>query len=149
MCNFRKEIIMDQDKLIGIGKAAILLGVHPDTLRQWEKNGQIKSMRTKGNHRRYRVADLKTAEKDNVKWDRFVELYKKYKSHELVLNEKGLNEWLYFCEDHNFALERAQKTARSEILNDVIAIKYVLVMVLREQMEKEYDLFWPDEDEHS
>ena len=46
-------------QLISIGKAASLLGVHPDTLRNWEKSGKIQVYRTPGNHRRYSLDELK------------------------------------------------------------------------------------------
>ena len=39
---------MDEDLLpqfLRIGKAAKLLGVHPETLRRWEREGKIKSYR--------------------------------------------------------------------------------------------------------
>lgn len=39
-------------------EATKLLGVTPKTLRLWEKDGKIKSVRTSGGHRRYNVADL-------------------------------------------------------------------------------------------
>ncbi len=41
-----------------IKQAASLLGVTPKTLREWERNGQIKSERTAGGHRRYEVSEL-------------------------------------------------------------------------------------------
>ncbi len=130
---------MNQDKLIVIGKAASLLGVHPDTLREWEKNGQISSMRTKGNHRRYRVADLKKAESDKAKWNRCLELFDKYKSWELLSSQKGLNEWLYFLDDHYPGFAGDREMARKKASDEVTAIKYVLVMVLRSQMIEEYN----------
>lgn len=46
-------------QLISIGKAASLLGVHPDTLRNWEKSGKVQVYRTPGNHRRYSLDELK------------------------------------------------------------------------------------------
>ena len=45
-------------QLVSIGKAASLLGVHPDSLRNWEKSGAIKVYRTPGNHRRFSVEEL-------------------------------------------------------------------------------------------
>lgn len=130
---------MDQNKLVSIGKAASLAGVHPDTLRQWEKNGQIECVRTKGNHRRYKVADLRGAEKDNIKWDRFSELWNKYECYVLRSDEKGLNEWLYFYEDCNPDFAEARETAKSEISDDLTAIKYAMVMMIRSQMVTEYN----------
>ena len=44
--------------MISINEAADLLGVTAKTLRLWEKEGKIKSIRTEGGHRRYLVADL-------------------------------------------------------------------------------------------
>jgi len=40
-------------RLISIGNAARLAGVTVDTLREWEKAGQIHAQRTAGGHRRY------------------------------------------------------------------------------------------------
>lgn len=127
---------MDQDRLIGIGKASALVGVHPDTLRQWEKNGQIKSVRTKGNHRRYRASDLTQVQNDNTKWDRFRELFHKYPAYHLLSNEKALNEWLYFYEDHDPEIAHALRCSKKSS-DEILAIKYVLVSVIRAKMAKE------------
>ncbi|NMB57232.1 MerR family DNA-binding transcriptional regulator, partial [Candidatus Beckwithbacteria bacterium] len=47
-----------QKKLFTISEAAKFLGVSTDTLRRWEKNSKIKTQRTLGNARRYRIEDL-------------------------------------------------------------------------------------------
>jgi len=44
--------------MISIKEACKVLGVTPKTLRLWEKEGKIKSVRTSGNHRRYVISDL-------------------------------------------------------------------------------------------
>lgn len=41
-----------------ITEAAAYLGVHPDTLRRWEKAGKIRVYRTPGGERRFERADL-------------------------------------------------------------------------------------------
>ena len=52
-------------KLIGIGKAAKLLGVSIDTLRRWDNKGLLKSLRVGENgHRYYRQEDLDLYLKD-------------------------------------------------------------------------------------
>jgi len=43
---------------VGIGKAAQIVGVHPETLRRWEKAGKIKVERTPTNRRQYDLATL-------------------------------------------------------------------------------------------
>ena len=52
--------------LVSIGKAARICGVHPDTLRTWERLGKIKPIRTKGGHRRYKLSDLIEDTKDTT-----------------------------------------------------------------------------------
>lgn len=44
--------------LVSIGKAANILGVHVDTLRQWDKEGKLVPVKTLGNHRRYKLEDV-------------------------------------------------------------------------------------------
>ncbi len=46
------------DRLISIGELAELKAVSVDTIRRWEKEGKLKSVRTDGGHRRYRLADF-------------------------------------------------------------------------------------------
>lgn len=45
-------------RLLTIGQAAELLGVHPLTIRNWSEKGTIRCLRTPGGHRRYRLRDL-------------------------------------------------------------------------------------------
>jgi excisionase family DNA binding protein len=45
-------------RLYSIGEAAELLGVSIDTLRNWERDGKVQSIRTEGGHRRFRAMDL-------------------------------------------------------------------------------------------
>ena len=46
------------ERLLTIGQAADLLGVHPLTIRNWSEKGTIRCLRTPGGHRRYRLRDL-------------------------------------------------------------------------------------------
>ena len=61
---------MNCKKLLSIGKTADILGVHIDTLREWDKEGKLNPVKTPGNHRRYRLEDIEAfcgevAEKKN------------------------------------------------------------------------------------
>lgn len=47
-------------KLISISKAANMLGVHVDTLREWDAKGKLVPVKTVGNHRRYKLEDVET-----------------------------------------------------------------------------------------
>lgn len=44
--------------LLTTSEAAKRLGICPDTMRKWEKQGVITSVRTLGNHRRYQEHDV-------------------------------------------------------------------------------------------
>ncbi len=46
------------DKLINIKTTAKMLGVTTTTLRNWGSTDKLKIIRTKGNHRRYRLSDV-------------------------------------------------------------------------------------------
>jgi excisionase family DNA binding protein len=46
------------DRLVSIGEIAELKAVSVDTVRRWEKEGKITSVRTDGGHRRYRLSDF-------------------------------------------------------------------------------------------
>lgn len=49
-----------ENELVKISDAAKLFGVTPKTLRTWEKEGKIKSIRTFGKHRRYNMKEIKS-----------------------------------------------------------------------------------------
>ena len=51
--------MFNDDELISVSKAAKMLGVHPDTLLNWDNLGKFKALRTAGGHRRYRISDIK------------------------------------------------------------------------------------------
>lgn len=46
------------DRLISIGELADLKAVSVDTIRRWEREGKVESVRTEGGHRRYRLTDF-------------------------------------------------------------------------------------------
>jgi excisionase family DNA binding protein len=88
----------NKKEIISIQKAAEILGVCDETLRNWEKEGKIKPFYTNGKHRRYYKEDIEELKKENycelpittVK----VELYSdsfnlgEYKLVEHVMNKK-------------------------------------------------------------
>lgn len=46
------------DDLLPSGTAAAIAGVSRDTIKRWERDGRITSLRTPTGHRRYRRADV-------------------------------------------------------------------------------------------
>lgn len=56
-----KRIKLDfkaSDELVNIGKLSKILNVSPQTIRNWESKGLIKSYRTLKNHRRYKLSEV-------------------------------------------------------------------------------------------
>ncbi len=63
------ELIKDfqEDPLISIEKAATLLSVSKQTLRNWEHGGKLHpSERTKGGHRRYKLSEINNLRKSQM-----------------------------------------------------------------------------------
>ena len=52
------------DRYVSIGEAAQILGVSVSTLRRWDREGKISSVRTSGNQRRY---DLRSIQPRNAR----------------------------------------------------------------------------------
>lgn len=59
------------EKLISLKKAAEILDVTTQTLRNWDKTGKLKPVRTLGGHRKYkeseimRLIDFENGEEEN------------------------------------------------------------------------------------
>lgn len=58
-----------EEKLYNIAEAAEMLGVSKNTLRNWDKSGVFKPVLTYGNHRRYKMSDILTFQKEGAKKD--------------------------------------------------------------------------------
>jgi putative resolvase len=58
----------EADELLSVSKAAALLGVTAETLREWDNAGKrIRSTRTVGGHRRFRLGDVLALRNGTVK----------------------------------------------------------------------------------
>ena len=68
--------------LVGIGKAAKLLGVSVQTLRRWEREGRITSERTRGGQRRYDAHKLDPNAFHASKKQRVTSAYARVSSHD-------------------------------------------------------------------
>ena len=55
----KHDIIM-KDSIVTIKEAAKILGVHPTTLRRWDKSGKLKAIRHRfNNYRLYKKREIK------------------------------------------------------------------------------------------
>jgi len=50
----------EKDKLLSMAETCSILNVSQETLRNWDADGTLKPVRTKGGHRRYRQSDINT-----------------------------------------------------------------------------------------
>jgi putative resolvase len=72
-------------KLISLKEAAEILSVSTKTLRRWDNEGILKSIKTSGGHRRYNQDDIDKYMKvyvENKKTERFIATYSRVSSHE-------------------------------------------------------------------
>lgn len=49
----------ESEPLLTPAEVAVMFRVHPSTLSRWAKAGKLTSVRTPGNHRRYREAEVR------------------------------------------------------------------------------------------
>jgi len=56
---------MEDDRIIRIGEAAKMIGVRVETLREWDRLGKFKAIRTPGNSRMYRFSDIEKLLRNN------------------------------------------------------------------------------------
>lgn len=58
---------MDDNSILTPSEVAELFAVNAKTVTRWARQGKLKSIKTLGGHRRYRVVDIREAiEKANV-----------------------------------------------------------------------------------
>jgi putative resolvase len=92
-------------RLVSIGEAAQIKGVSIDTLRYWEKEGKLTSVRTEGGHRRYKLSDLiplSTEDKKTI-------AYCRVSSHDQLADlERQALVLSAYCESHNWNCELIQ-----------------------------------------
>ncbi|MFA7218988.1 MAG: IS607 family transposase [Synergistaceae bacterium] len=50
--------MLEKDKLLSMAETCSLLNVSQETLRNWDADGTLKPVRTKGGHRRYKQSDI-------------------------------------------------------------------------------------------
>jgi excisionase family DNA binding protein len=60
------QINMSDDSLLTPKQAAEMLGLHPETLRQYAADGLIKAKKTVGGHRRYQLKEVQQFNVNNI-----------------------------------------------------------------------------------
>lgn len=100
------------ETLLTIGQVSKLLNVTIKTLRIWDETGELKAVRTPGNHRMYRQSDIdaflgiEKSESDNVALP--VAAYNRVSSHEQKQKgdlERQQGRVLSYCADKGYKVE--------------------------------------------
>ena len=96
------------NKLVSIGRAAKILGVSEITLRRWDKEGKLPSIKTEGGHRRYDISKLKpeTSHKYDSTDNRKTIAYARVSSHDQKLDLERQKQVLeLFCAKNGWSFE--------------------------------------------
>lgn len=96
------------EKLVSIGKAAKILGVSEITLRRWDNEGRLPSIKTEGGHRRYDISKLKpeTVHKYDFADNRKTIAYARVSSHDQKADLERQKQVLeLFCSKNGWTFE--------------------------------------------
>ncbi len=131
-------------QLVSIGKAADMLGVCIDTLREWDKAGTLKPVLTAGQHRRYRVCDIdkmrgESLEDKAQKGKIRVAVYARVSSHEQ--KEKGDLERqsgriLKYCVEKKYTVIETFEEVGSGMKDDRAKLKRLFKLVDEKKIDK-------------
>ena len=94
------------NKLYRIGPASKLMGVSPSTLRRWEREGKIKSHRTEGGHRLYRLSNCNVSSAKQATNERKTIAYARVSSHDQKADLERQKKVLeMYCASHGWKFE--------------------------------------------
>jgi excisionase family DNA binding protein len=100
---------MDSRKFVSIKEASLILGVHSETLRRWERTGKIKCERTPGGKRRFLLSDIQTFNPLGINKEALKRMtvgYARVSSHdqkEDLVRQKQILEM--YCASHGWSFE--------------------------------------------
>lgn len=130
-------------RLISIGKAADLLGVHVDTLREWDAEGKLSPVKTFGNHRRYNLEDIeaicgnkpKKAKSEFVR----VAVYSRVSSHEQKSKgdlERQSGRILTYCAEKGYHVVKAYEEVGSGMCDSRAKLQQLFKLVSDGKIDK-------------
>jgi excisionase family DNA binding protein len=122
------------ENLVSIGKAAKILGVSEITLRRWDSEGKLPSLKTEGGHRRYDISKLRpetvhkyTALADNRKTVAYARVSSHGQKSDLERQKQALE---LFCSQNGWTFEvvsdlgsgmNYHKKGLTKLLNAILA----------------------------
>lgn len=130
-------------KLISISKAAEILGVSINTLRLWDQEGKLSSVKTLGNHRRYKLEDIevlcgvvpKINKNDLVK----VACYARVSSHEQKTKgdlERQAGRILTYCSEKGYHVVKSYEEVGSGMSDTRPKLQQLFRLVSEHKIDK-------------
>lgn len=130
-------------KLVSIGKAAEMLGVHVDTLREWDNEGKLIPVKTFGNHRRYNLEDIESLcgkRPKKVKSDVIrVATYSRVSSHDQKQKgdlERQSGRILTYCADKQYHVIKSYEEVGSGMSDNRSKLKQLFKLVADGKIDK-------------
>lgn len=120
------------------------MGVHVDTLREWDKDGTLTPVKTPGNHRRYRIEDIEAfcgkevAKKDDAKMVR-VCTYSRVSSHEQKQKgdlERQNGRVLAYCVKKKYQVVKSYEEVGSGMCDTRPKLHQIFKLVEEKQVDK-------------
>lgn len=135
---------MNCKKLLSIGKTAEILGVHIDTLREWDRDEKLVPVKTPGGHRRYRLEDIEAFcgevadKKDDEKAVRVV-TYSRVSSHEQKQKgdlERQNGRVLAYCVKKKYQVVKSYEEVGSGMCDTRPKLHQLFKMVENKEVDK-------------
>lgn len=127
-------------ELLTVSQAAKILGITTTTLREWESSGYILSIRTKGNHRRYKKEDIQNIIGNNkISNVESVAIYCRVSSHEQKQKgdlERQKNRLIEYCARNGYKLEYIFEEVASGMSDNRPKLKQIFKLIKEQKINK-------------
>ena len=134
------------DKLYSIAKTAEILGVSDETLRNWDKEGKLIPIHTKGGHRRYKESQINTflgvepiSAKAEKKLKNKVAIYGRVSSHDQKQKgdlDRQLQRLSEYCAKNKYAVEHIIKDVGSGLSDARVGLNRLFDLVIEKKISK-------------
>lgn len=137
--------------MYSVSQAAVLLGVHPTTIRRWDQNGVIRCSRTPGGHRRIAAVEIQRIiagkrRQYSRRKTRAVATYARVSSHEqkqkgdLTRQQEKLKQ---YCDQHSLPLVAELKDIASGLNTNRQGLRQLFKLVTKGKVS-EVVVSYPD-----
>lgn len=133
---------MIKDKLLTIKQTAEILGVSTETLRNWDKNKSLPSIRTKGKHRRWKMSDIHhfmNINIDEINNTNTVAIYGRVSSHDQKTKgdlDRQCQRLSEYCSKHQYQVNEIIKDIGSGLSDSRKGLLKLFNLVVNQKINK-------------